>query len=625
MKKKFFYTLALCSLLFSCSKDESNNINFVPFQESENGLWSMISPDGTILFSEEFKNAPTVAKEDRFMVKNESGLWEIFTTDKRPKKIGGEYAFASCFDEGRALVAERNDYVKIIDINGNEIKKLNKISNKVVDCVFAFNEGYAIYQTGDLFGAIDNNGNEIIKSDYLVLYGCSDGKFIGINKKYEKEYNKKDGKGKVVYDVIDTNGKILFQINTNKYSNIGTIFKDGLLKVAIEKDGKECWGLINDKGEVVVKPIEKIKSIYDIKGKYFVYYNGEAYGVMNLDGENIIRAKYDILYFDVKDRLVACIEKTRNTLDYECKFIDSNDNQIGVDKYVSINPYIHFDGKHSFVKVSDRIWSIIDTNGKQVDKLPDIVNINLSYGDNEILNDHVDFARLFSEMQLTNNGVDGLTFNTKPADAVNAAVKNGARTGTDKHPADDPYWYDYSENVGYFKSFSQVSSYILVGFPGKISRQTYRNETEYFYGYAFSHKVPSGYAFNNFTAITFLVSFRNYGKMSGKLDVLLKELKAHFKKYGELVKENNGAAVFSFNENKRLVMYMEEDCVTLIWGDLKSLDVLEDDIEKYKETKEKIRVEDSIIQNVNSMGAPIKLSNIEASTDTVSVDTVVVE
>lgn len=621
--KQFLFLVVLCISFVSCSKDESRGVEFVPFQETDDGQWSMISPDGKVLFTEEFKNAPTVAKEERFMVKNESGLWEIYTAEEKPSKIGKEYAYASCFNDGKAFVSERNDYIKIIDKDGNELKKLDKIGNKVVDAVSSISEGYAVYQTGDLYGAIDDDGGEVVKPEYLVLYACSDGKFIGINKKYEKEFKKKDGNKKISYDVIDTSGKVLFQINSDKYSNSGTRFIDGLLTVAVEKDGKECWGLINDKNEIVVKPAEKIKGISDIKGDQFVYNNGEGYGVMNLKGENVVRAKYDYLYFDVKNRLVAITEKTKKSFDYECKFIDDEDNQIGDEKFVSVNPFAHFDGKHSFVKVSDRIWSIIDLDGKQVEKLPDIVNINLSFGDTEIINDHVDFAALFNEMKLDHNGVDGLTFNTTPAEAVKISVANGGSTGTDKHAADDPYWYDYKESVSYLKDFSKVETHIWIAFPGKISRQTYRTETEYYYGFSFNRKVPSGYAFNSYPANIFMVVFPNSGKMQGKLGLLLKELKARYKKYGKLEKENSGAAVFTINEKNRVMMFLEEGSVTVIWGQIKSVNEL--DIDEYKNTEEKIKVDESIIQTVNGMGNPINFAPVDTDSIVEVVDSLAVD
>ena len=622
MKQYYLIVLiAVFAMLTSCSKDESKGVEFVPYQETDDGQWSMISSAGEILFSEEFKNAPTVAKEGRFMVKNESGLWEIYTAESKPQKIGKEYAYASCFDGGRALVSERNDYIKIIDKDGNELKKLDKIGNKIVDAVSAFSEGYAVYQTGDMYGAIDEDGNEVIKADYLVLYGCSDGKFIGVNNKYEKEYNKKEGKKKITYDVLDTSGKILFQINSDKYTDNGTRFIDGLLTVAVEKDGKECWGLLNDKNEIVIKPAEKIKGISDIKGDHFVYNNGEGYGVMNLKGENVVRAKYDFLYFDVKNRLVAITEKTKNSFNYECKFIDDSDNQIGEDKYVSVNPFAHFDGKHSFVKVSDRIWSIVDLDGKQVEKLPDIVNINLSFGDTEIINDHVDFVALFDEMKLGENSVDGMEFDkTTAEEAVKRRAEWLGEERDNEHPTSDPYWYDYTSNTNYLKQFSKVNTIIGLGFPQNISRRTYRNEVEHYYYFSYTRKVPTGYAFNNTKANAFILSFPNTGKMRGKMELLLKEIKAFFKKFGKVEKENNGAAVLTINDKNRVKIFMDDDDVTVIWGDIKPVKDL--DIEEYKDKKEKIEIDQSIIQTVNGMGNPIKLSPAEA--DSVVADSIAV-
>ena len=82
----------LCLFLFvSCKQEGESKVEYIPFQESENGLWGMISSDGEVLFTEEFKNPPTYAKEGRFMVKNNQDLWEIFTTESKPQKVGEEF------------------------------------------------------------------------------------------------------------------------------------------------------------------------------------------------------------------------------------------------------------------------------------------------------------------------------------------------------------------------------------------------------------------------------------------------------------------------------------------------------------------------------------------------------
>ncbi|MCR5152063.1 MAG: WG repeat-containing protein [Prevotella sp.] len=607
--RKTIIAISLLAVFVSCSDKDDMGVEYVPYQETEGGQWCMISPGGEVLFTEEFKNAPTVVKEGRFMVRNDKGLWEIFTAEAKPKKIGNEYAYASCFYDGRALVAERNEHVKIINLNGEEVKQLDKVDGKHVDAVFFFHEGYAIYQTGDYYGAINIEGESVIKADYLMLYSCSDGKFIGIHKRYESVYRSDSLDKKITYDVLDTTGKKLFEIKSEKYSNIGARFIDGLLTVAIERDGKQCWGLINDQGEEVVRPAEKIKGISDIKGNRFVYTNGEGYGVMTTDGENLIRAKYDFLYFDVSDRLVAITEKTKGSGSYECKFIDDDDNQIGTDKYVSINPLSNFDGEHSFVKISDRIWSIVDKDGQQIKRLPDIVNINLASGDVQILDDHVDFAALFDEMGLGEKNIDGMELGI--TNAEEAALRHANWLGNDstlEHPWTDPYWYDYTNNTYYYKEFLRINTFIYMSFPQNLSRRTYRTEVEYYYYFSFRRNVPTGYAFNNTKASSFGVEFRNQGKMQGKLEMLLSELKARFSNYGRIAKENNGAAVFELNCGNRAMVSMDENVVRLVWGDLKPVDEL--DIEEYKDKRENIQPDQTIIQVVNANGVPIRLSPI---------------
>ena len=82
--------------------------------------------------AEEGDDMPTVAVNGRFMVKNADGLWEIYTTDKKPKKIGGEYLYASLFYEDVAPVVEKGQPVKFIDRDGNVKVTLDKINGKAV-------------------------------------------------------------------------------------------------------------------------------------------------------------------------------------------------------------------------------------------------------------------------------------------------------------------------------------------------------------------------------------------------------------------------------------------------------------------------------------------------------------
>lgn len=603
MKKNLFLIAVLGTILVSCEKKGNIGVEYVPYQETEKGQWCMISPAGEVLFSEEFKNEPTVVKDGLFMVKNDKDLWEIYTAEAKPKKVGGEYLYATCFEDGIALVAEQNGYVTIINKEGKEVKVLDKIGNKIVDEVGAFREGFALYKTGDFIGAINREGKEIIKPDYVALNPCHDGKFIGVNMKYEKEFSKKDGK--FSYDIIDTNGKLLFSISNEKYSKIGSFFVDGLLPIAIKQDGEECWGIINDKNEVIVKPTSKIKNILDISGKKFIYSNGEGVGLMNIDGENLIRAKYEMLSFEESNRMFAITEKTQKSFDYKCKLIDEEDNKIGDEEFSYYYSFKNFDGKHAFVKVSDKMWSIIDIDGKQLQKLPDMVNIGTSTGDTSIKNDHMDFDELFKEMKLGLNSVDGLTLHkTSAKEAAKIKEDNSTEAGHSEHPVSDPYWYDMTNILAYKKTFNKVGTEIMIGFPDYISRKTYRTQNEDYGYFTYRREVFSGYEFNNVVADRLGMEFSDSGILKGKSKLLLNAIKEHLKKLGgKLEKSNDNAAVFTLGEDNRAFIYIEDNKVYLLWGNLKP--VAELDIDKYgnlKDVSAPAEDTDSIMEVVDYVG-----------------------
>ena len=171
------------------------------------------------------------------------------------------------------------------------------------------------------------------------------------------------------------------------------------MPISVKKDGKETWGIINEKGEEVVKPTTKIKNIGNVKDEKFTYYNGEGWGLMNTKGETLIRAKYEFLYFDGDNMLVAIVKKDADT--FESKYVNEKDEQIGEDTYVSATPFTMFDGEHAIVKPNDKIYSIISKEGKQVEGLPDIVEIGTFEGESYIQSDYVDFKALIADCKIS--------------------------------------------------------------------------------------------------------------------------------------------------------------------------------------------------------------------------------
>ena len=621
MKKITFVFAVLTAMLFaSCSKTENDKVEYIPFQESADGQWGMISLDGKILFTEEFKTKPTVVRDGRFFVRTKEGLWEMYDATNKPKKIGTDYAHASGFRNGVALVAEKNKPVSIIDTEGKTKKILDKIEGKVVDGVRSFEEGYAVFMTVDsLFGVINQGGDCVIKPEYTELNDCGDGKFIGINKKYEADL-KKGKKDKVKLSVVNTSGKVLYEFMASKYNDVHQKFSDGLLPISVKKDGKETWGIINEKGEEVVKPTTKIKNIGNVKDEKFTYYNGEGWGLMNTKGETLIRAKYEFLYFDGDNMLVAIVKKDADT--FESKYVNEKDEQIGEDTYVSATPFTMFDGEHAIVKPNDKIYSIISKEGKQVEGLPDIVEIGTFEGESYIQSDYVDFKALIADCKISDDGMFGMSFKTTPAEAIKAQVKEGIAMSDENHKAGDLYWYDLTDEVWFIKKPGNISSIFEMHYTGYLTKKTYRTKRiiDYVIGdwyWYHDKKIPTGYVYNKVSMRNFKMTFDNDGKLHGKLSDVLLALKGKFKSMGKIVKENNGAFVVTTKAGHTAFAYLEEKKVVLLFGNLGDANSLV--IDKYKDA-----TEDGEDRDV-SYGYLNNLFPDEQVVDTAAVDTALID
>mgnify|MGYP005884126645 FL=1 len=93
MKKKLvdeYFSIMLIALMAvvvcaSCSKPQVGKIEYIPFQETKDGNWGMISMDGKVLFKDEFKAKPTVVRDGRFFVRTKVGIWEMYDAKEKPE------------------------------------------------------------------------------------------------------------------------------------------------------------------------------------------------------------------------------------------------------------------------------------------------------------------------------------------------------------------------------------------------------------------------------------------------------------------------------------------------------------------------------------------------------------
>ena len=378
---------------------------------------------------------------------------------------------------------------------------------------------------------------------------------------------------------------------------------------------------MDDRGEIVIKPTTKIKKVGQIKNQLFTYNNGDGWGLMNMDGETLIRAKYDMLYFASDDIMVAMTKKNGGVLEY--KYVDTKDDPIGTDTFDDAYSFAMLDGSHAVVKVSASLYSIIDLNGKQVENLPDMVHVGFSEGDLIVESDYVDMKKLVSSLNISENGVDSLTFKSTTTQVVKYySTLESCWRSTKDHPSTDPFWYTYESDIKFWKNYMGILPDIYVHFSDDIAKRNYRTKRvvdldlgDYYYYH--NERIPMGISFTDASIESFKIVFDNSSKLRLKLREVYNELSARFKNMGKVEKENNGAVIVTLNNGKKAIVAMEKDKVFAKWGNIKNVDAL--DIDMYKDIKEETkRIKDfDYFEN--------KLSGIATEEiDTVEVDSVAV-
>lgn len=431
--------LTLVALLSSCGQ-KSADLEYIPFRSSSDGRWGMISTDGKVLFDAEFNEMPQAAYCGRFFIKNNDGKYELYTADAKPQQVGGKtWADVSDFSDGLALAAEEGKPVAIINREGEQVADLSKIDGKTILAAKGLYEGYAIVETEDgTKGIVDDGGKTIIApGKYKELEYIGEGKCLALDKKFENAE-----KDQMVLQIISLKGKTLGELNTSKINLEGARsseslqFVNGLLG-AYDADGR--GGLINEKGEWVLQPSEKIKHIIAVKGDNFIYSGEDGMGVMDKNGEILIRGKYFMLQW-AGDGLLWAFD-TKGDYKDKIMLINLKDDILGKERFE--NGYTLIDGTR-IAQLGKHDYGFIDEKGevKKLDKNVNIAQIGLPKHDQRVESQYVDVERIVASLELEGQKMYGIATWTPADKAIPAFAENGQKDATcSVKPSDSPYSY----------------------------------------------------------------------------------------------------------------------------------------------------------------------------------------
>jgi len=590
--KKLSLIIFSALAMVACNQTAVNDgIQYLPFQESQKSGWGLIGTDGQVLVSDDYKQMPTVVMHNRYFAKNKDGKWELYGVENQPRQIGtDEYTQVGAFVAEVAPVVEEGKSVEFIDTEGNVAFTLDRVDGKQVSTCTNFSDGVAVFRAGKYCGAINTRGEVIIDPRYIEILPANEGKMLALDRKYEK--NLRQGEiDDINYTIIATDGKELGTISTRRFKIASRSFVSGALVVTDESgNGTVRTGLINEKGDWIVKPTDKIKSVKAIRNNTFIFSDGDAYGVMNFEGDQVIRPRYaNLIYADQGELLFAKDDKEKA----EYKLIDMQEKQVGRDQFSNVLPFI---GSKAIVQESADNWILIDEKGEDQRLKQDIYSISASAkGDEVLVSEYVDYESVISALRLTKDGFLDMTLSMDAEHIANTVwtIEAAGELGGEKIAADASHFAGKSEVDGHF---------IVNGI--RISLSSNFDES-------MAVGVGGGAQFSKITPNQIGLQIPAVGMLRGKSGVMARDIISRVQAFGQTVQSNQNAAIVKVGE----AAYFVANSGTGVYVVYGLLDVNQIDISQYQsivdkaaapvkryETEQVFDIIESTIEDVYSIG-----------------------
>ena len=574
------WLLGLLSLA-ACNKTEDvlSKIEYVPFQMEKDGRWGMVSLDGEILYEDEFDSQPTFAVNGRFAVKNSNGMWEIYATEKPPRKIGEEYVSVSPFGPGVALVTRgKNKGIEMIDRDGNVKCALNEVVGKSVDMAmplwlvsseeFSFSP-FVVFWADKKVGCMDAEGRVVIPPEYSwitysgnYLMAFKDRNFVKKYRDYIQnlfvlgEYNTEDG-DTLRTCIFDRVGNRLRTFTTVGESMTGW-FSEEIIYVGKYTDEKLRCELRTLDNEVLLKLPSGTSPIpaKSIPGDKFVFWdeNSGHFGLMNMAGDMLIRDKYGDMAA-VSDNLYVVARD-----DDDCNLVDEKDNPVGNMTFKSIGFY---GDRKILVEEEENSYCFIDHAGRKTgDETFYNVGVVSSGLSMVVESDYIDLIGLLHSLDIKKGGIGDFSLGM-------TAVQLVKLVDGDREPQN--YVDEYAIRRSY-RNKEDVPIDIVAGCPETIGHEILIDYAKWWGegddDYYIKQEHTGEYEYTETSVDYVALVFRDEGNLKGMSDQLFDAARSYLNTYGlrvthdaegELMYDSgkgNVIAVLKAKVGKGIVLYV---------------------------------------------------------------------
>ena len=295
--------LALTTLT-GCSSDSASDpyadFKYMAVQVDKGDAWSIIDGDGEIIAKEEYGADDNVSQifGDIFWVKS-GDKYQLFNVNSPKKPISDKWDYATLFYSDRALVANAGEPINIIDEDGKIVTTLSK---DIIEVKRSNTSGFTFKKSDGTYGWADKNG-KIIKDGLCEHADLEGGDIVVVRTKEDSDR----------YEIYDVKG-----------NQTGSFTADGLIgsregHVSIVRNEKL---IILDKNAEAIMESKKYRAIFPpIYGKCITIDSEGDFGLIDLNGEELIRTKYEFIRPVYNDLFSASKED-------EVGVVDKNDETV---------------------------------------------------------------------------------------------------------------------------------------------------------------------------------------------------------------------------------------------------------------------------------------------------------
>ena len=363
--------LTSCDKLTGSSSSKGFTIEYVAFQEEEDGKWGLMDLNGNIVLEPKFEGMPSTVINGCFSIYDgDASNYTLYhLEDGKAKKIG-KYKDVGAFTGKYCPVVDDNKNIKYIDTEGNKVIDLKKIKGQKAIQAYNFFDGLAMVKLENgKWGYIDENGEIAIPFKYYDAWNFNEGLAIVYHADPDEDGAK--------WSVIDTKGEVIFTKKFKDMTPDGFRFISGLLDVRVPAANDETRPAIINKEGQLVKKMKEGNVISSIQNNLILVYNyeKEKYSVMDAEGNTVIKEKYHSMSYNGKILVGSTEEEKFYLLTTEGEKI----KRLPKGNVVLFDPEYKYYDTRMLVGTYQDGYIIVNENGEEIDSEAEVHDYGMGY------------------------------------------------------------------------------------------------------------------------------------------------------------------------------------------------------------------------------------------------------